>query len=106
MKYIMLYNVELESEYDYQKTKEITTAIPQAIIQPFCIYRGEIHGGVDYNSIWIPEDTFLIAWTMFNYELLLDPEEWDTRITDAFDLLERHQKNEVYCMTIVDGSVV
>lgn len=66
-KYILLYNY-FGDEEEYNNLKVLEWLIPDLKVRPFQIIRREKESG---KSIWIPEEKYLMAWTIWNYEDLM-----------------------------------
>ncbi len=100
-KYILLYNY-FGGEYDRDNLRVLKLLIPDLAIKPFQIVDGEIESG---KSIWIPEDKYLIAWTIWNYEDLMDhmrtgnPEY--TTVESGIEWFEIRRNNDLYVW--IDG---
>jgi hypothetical protein len=75
-KYLMLYNIDTENYlHEEEMVNKILKAIPEAkIIDKSYMCGEEINEG---RSLWIPEEKFLIAWTIANYQELLGIEFYD-----------------------------
>lgn len=72
-KYVFLYNIyPIEYTHDEVNKNKILKAIPETIVLNEQRVMGKIINEGDGESIWIPEEKYLIGWTLANYEDLLD----------------------------------
>lgn len=99
MKYIMLYNLD-DDLYSMQMVNKIQKAIPTAKILNFSLFQEGTEIDHDGKSIWIPEQYYMIALTIVNYEDLLDIGFYDwepeTTIDDLVEWFEMHKNNDNY----------
>lgn len=95
VKYILLYNLGEDNIADERNKNKVLKAIPEAKIIPEQVMMGKSHEG---DSLWIPEDKFLIGWTIFNYEGLLRItfDDWESEVVadDGVEWFERHRNTE------------
>lgn len=97
VKYYMLFNVDLEDECgpDIQMCNNIKNAIPETKILQGSYYQGAHHPD-ELSSLWVPEDKFLIAWTIANYDYLVNDDEFQISANEAFIWLEERKNNPIY----------
>jgi hypothetical protein len=107
MKYVFLYNLfddDLDDELNYfekQMVEDIKKVIPEALIldeSRFTYpqeakkygFKDEITEG---KSIWIPEDKYMIAWVIANYDNLMRN---DMTLEEGFEWFETHRNNPFF----------
>lgn len=106
MKYVFLYNL-IGEDYEYEDflVEKIYRVVPEMKILDECRYNVEINGSRigESRSIWVPEDKYLIAWTVANYEDLLginllnfNHQEYKITADDGVEWFENHRNDDFY----------
>jgi hypothetical protein len=106
MKYVFLYNL-IGEDYEYEDllVEKIYRVVPEMKILDECRYNVEINGSRigEGRSIWVPEDKYLIAWTVANYEDLLginllnfNHQEYKITADDGVEWFENHRNDDFY----------
>lgn len=67
-KYILLYNY-FGDEEECNLLRVLQELMPDVEVRPFQIIGREIESG---KSIWVPEEKYLMAWTIWNYYDLIE----------------------------------
>lgn len=95
-KYIFLFNVDDEDENIIETLKKI---VPELKIKPFAIMHHKICEG---NSIWVPEDKYLLAWFAYSYaysyKLILNRLQIEgiNGIEEGIKWYNRHVNDDLY----------
>lgn len=99
-KYIFLYNINTDYEsYDEIIKNKILKAIPEAVILKGNYMMNKVFP--EGESIWVPEEKYLIAWTIVNYKELLDISfinnlEGEVNSDDGVKWFNMHKDDEFY----------
>lgn len=96
-KYIFLYN-HFNDEEDTNNLRMLKLLMPDVVVKPFHIIKGEIESG---KSIWVPEEKYLMAWTIYNYDDLMEymrtgHDDLYATIESGLDWYETHRNNDLY----------
>jgi hypothetical protein len=97
MKYILLYNY-WGDEDERDLLRVLQELMPDIEVRPFQIIGREIVSG---KSIWVPEEKYLMAWTIWHYYGLTeyihtdDDYRYET-IEDGLKWFESHRNDELF----------
>lgn len=97
-KYIFLYNIDSQpDDFELSMVANLKRVMPELIIRPFSIIKGKRCNGA---SIWVPQEKYLMAWTICNYNLLLGLPFADNNLKvtldDGLEWYNRHISNDIY----------
>lgn len=96
-KYILLYNY-FGDEEERNLLRALQELMPDVEVRPFQIISREIESG---KSIWVPEEKYLMAWTIWNcYDLIEymhtgDDSTYET-IENGLGWFESHRNDELF----------
>ena len=97
-KYIFLYNYWGDTQDERDSFRMSKYLIPDMVVKPFQIIGREIEEG---QSIWIPEAQYLIAWTIWNHNDLMEymrtgDDDTYTLAEDGVEWYNMHKHDELY----------
>lgn len=96
-KYILLYNYWDDGD-ERDLLRVLQELMPDVEVRPFQIIGREIESG---KSIWVPEEKYLMAWTIWNYYDLIEymhtgDDNRHSTIEEGLEWFESHRNDELF----------